>query len=87
MQQAPLPVALTPVDPKSAGLSSEQLKTVDEVAKQFARDLGSTYLNPYDPAYMHRWESAREISDELLRSKVGWEAFVRLQLAALRGEQ
>ena len=84
VESVAIPLALAEVDPLTANLGGKEWAAVDEAAAQFVKSVGGANQNPNDPAYLARWRTAQPISDQLLKAKIGWQAFNQLQLAAWR---
>ncbi|MBB5030635.1 hypothetical protein [Prosthecobacter vanneervenii] len=75
-----VPMIFREVSP-AAGLSGEQVATIDQMRNQFNEKVG-TPSSPSDPRYRARWVSAQVEMDDQLRAYLGWEKFNQYQLHA-----
>lgn len=72
-----VPMIFREVGP-AAGLSGEQVATIDQMRNQFNQQVG-TPGSPSDPQYRARWVNAQVEMDDQLRSYLGWEKFNQYQ--------
>jgi hypothetical protein len=79
--QAKAAVPLAFLEPTPAmSTDPRQMAMLQDLRTNFINDAGGPNQDPADPAYLHRWETAQEISDDQFRARFGWEAFVAQQL-------
>lgn len=74
-----MPLALSD-PPESLGLSEAQKSAAIQVGNAFTDAVAKSNLDPADPAYHQLWKSTQQNADEMLRAKIGQEAFVKWQL-------
>jgi hypothetical protein len=72
------PVAFAEDSP-NPNLSEEQIAEINALRSQFVEKVGGYNQDPSDPKYGARWEKARQLADEQLRTQLGEEAFASLQ--------
>lgn len=77
---ARLPLAFTPVDVYTLGFTSSQVAEVENLRQAFMDQVETK--NVADPVYKKRWIRAQMELDDLLRTRIGWEAYNRYQQAA-----
>jgi hypothetical protein len=61
---------------------------IENVRQQFEQEAGVAELDPADPEYQHRWETAEPTAADRMRSLYGWAAYSEFQRqAALAAQQ
>jgi hypothetical protein len=66
-------------DSPSPNLSPEVVGEIASLRRQFVEEIGGYDQDPSDPEYARRWEEARQLLDEQLRTQLGEETFDTLQ--------
>jgi hypothetical protein len=66
-------------DSPSPNLSPEVVVEIASLRRQFIDEIGGYDQDPSDPEYARRWEEARQLLDEQLRTQLGEETFNTLQ--------
>ncbi|HSI16019.1 MAG TPA: hypothetical protein VK961_28480 [Chthoniobacter sp.] len=74
-----MPLALSD-PPESLGLSDAQKSAAAQVANTFTDAVAKSNLDPADPAYHQLWQDSQQSADDMLRAKIGQDAFVKWQL-------
>ena len=77
-----LPMVLRDTLGTAPVLSADELNQAAAIRDQFVNDIGGPNQDPADPAYRSRWNRAQSLADDILRAKIGWEAFNKLQMIA-----
>ncbi|CAN5763575.1 hypothetical protein BH11VER1_BH11VER1_29840 [soil metagenome] len=62
----------------------EQTAAIQQIQKDFVKNIGGPNQDPGDPAYEKKWLSAQYLADQILRGKIGWAAYGDLVNAAAR---
>ena len=79
-----IPVAYAPsLDNRS--LTQDEINGIDAVAKEFQQKVGPPPSWSGDPAYVSRWEAARNAADDRLRGVLGNDAYNAHAEALLKG--
>ena len=70
----------------TSGLNDNQQQAINQIQQNFVNAVGGQNADPGTEDYFNRWQDAQLRSDELMRIKLGGQAFLQYQLqAALQG--
>jgi hypothetical protein len=74
-----LPLALERFDPDLLDLKPDQVNALREAEQLFVDLVGGEDQDASDPAYLERWQAAQPHVDMILRTRIGDNAFQRIQ--------
>ena len=75
------------LDPSpSLNLNETQLAKLDALRQNFVDAIGGPNQNPSDPAYLQRWQTAQQMSDQQFILDFGTQAFMSQQQKRVQQE-
>lgn len=83
-QVADWPLSLAQVPEDTQTLTAEQQQDADEVASQFLEEIEKKGQPANEEQAFNEWEAAKDDNDDLLRAKLGWQAFNALSVDAAK---
>lgn len=79
---APEPLIFEPLDPAQVKLTAVQEQVIEQLQKQFWKEIGGPDQDTNSPAYLARWQRAQHNTDDALRGLLGSQFYLKLQLLA-----
>jgi hypothetical protein len=82
VQMVSMPIVMQNIDLAALGLNNGQKQVIAEVRQNFLEQVGGTNQNPKDPAFLARWQQAQIEADTRLQATLGYQIYMRYQIAA-----
>ena len=76
-----MPLAFQASEELAEGLNESQMQIVTDLRQKFMKNVGSSGLNPNDPAYLKLWQAQQDALDRLLFAQLGAEGYFNYQMS------